>query len=57
MNTLKITKINNKEIAEVQAQCCCQIKGKSAVYEKNSCCKTDCAHWYKANDAVTTIYH
>ena len=39
---LKIKKIMNKELEGVSAQCCCQIKNKSAMYEKNSCCKTDC---------------
>lgn len=57
MANITINKIQDKEIMEVSAQCCCQIKGKSSVYEKNSCCKADCKHWFKGNDGVNTIYH
>lgn len=57
MSDVTINKIQDKEVMEVSAQCCCKIKGKSAVYEKDSCCKTDCEHWFKGNDAVNTIYH
>ncbi len=57
MEKITIKKIEDVEIAEVSAQCCCQIKGKSSVYEPDSCCKADCSHWFSANDAVNTIYH
>ncbi|MBP1532719.1 MAG: hypothetical protein IK999_01120 [Ruminococcus sp.] len=57
MENIKVNKIQNTETEEVSAQCCCQIKGKSAVYEQGSCCKSDCTHWFKGNDAVDTIYH
>lgn len=57
MEKITIKKIEDVEIAEVSAQCCCQIKGKSSVYESDSCCKADCSHWFSANDAVNTIYH
>ena len=57
MENIKVNKIQNTETEEVSAQCCCQIKGKSAVYEQGSCCKSDCTHWFTGNDAVDTIYH
>ena len=57
MEKVTINKIQDTEIAEVSAQCCCQIVGKPTVYEKDSCCKADCSHWFKANDGVNTIYH
>ncbi|MDO4452636.1 MAG: hypothetical protein Q4B89_07430 [Lachnospiraceae bacterium] len=58
MNTKKtIKKINDKELKSVSAQCCCQITGKSSVYEPDSCCKADCTHWFGGNDKQNTIYH
>lgn len=58
MDTKKrIKKINDKELKSVSAQCCCQITGKSSVYEPDSCCKADCTHCFGANDKQNTIYH
>ena len=54
---MRIKKINDKELKSVSAQCCCQITGKSSVYEPDSCCKADCTHWFGANDKQKTIYH
>lgn len=57
MEKVTIKKIQDNNIAEVSAQCCCQIVGRPAVYQQNSCCKADCRHWFRGNDAVNTIYH
>lgn len=53
---MKVKKMKNKELAKVTGQCCCQIVGKSAVYEPDSCCLADCQQSGRDN-AYHTKYH
>lgn len=53
---MKVRKIKDKELVKVTGQCCCQIVGKSAVYEQGSCCLSDCKTSGK-DTAYHTIYH
>ena len=41
MKTMKIRKMENKELKKVVGQCCCKIVGKPSVYETDSCCLAD----------------
>lgn len=53
---MKVKKMENKELVKVVGQCCCQIVGKSAVYEKDSCCLFDCKKVGR-DSAYHTKYH
>ena len=56
MKTMKIRKMENKELKKDVGQCCCKIVGKPSVYETDSCCLADCKKDGR-DTAHYTIYH
>ena len=56
MKTMKIRKMENKELKKVVGQCCCKIVGNPSVYETDSCCLADCKKDGR-DTAHYTIYH
>ena len=56
MKTMKIRKMENKELKKVVGQYCCKIVGKPSVYETDSRCLADCKKDGR-DTAHVTIYH